>query len=78
MFYERRIVDINDGLPKWTGLSGQSDLIADSPADAVKKRKREIEEEKAEEKKEKNRDGDGHDDDVKRTKMELRSGPVGE
>ncbi len=45
MFYERRVVDIADGLPKWSGMQGQSDLIADSPAEAVKKRKREIEEE---------------------------------
>jgi len=46
MFYEQRVVDIPDGLPKWSGMSGKSDLIADSPAEDVKKRKREIEEEK--------------------------------
>jgi len=45
MFYGKRLVDIKDGLPKWTGLSGQSELIEDSPAEAVRKRKREIEEE---------------------------------
>ncbi|PMD37603.1 hypothetical protein L207DRAFT_545837 [Hyaloscypha variabilis F] len=45
MFYEQRVVDIPDGLPKWSGMSGKSDLIADSPAEDVKKRKREIEDE---------------------------------
>lgn len=34
-------------------MSGKSDLIADSPAEDVKKRKREVEEEKEEEKKKK-------------------------
>jgi hypothetical protein len=46
MFYGKRLLDIKDGLPKWTGLSGQSELIEDSPAEDVRKRKREIEEEK--------------------------------
>jgi hypothetical protein len=50
MFYEQRVVDIPDGLPKWSGMSGKSDLIADSPAEDVKKRKREIEEEENDEK----------------------------
>jgi hypothetical protein len=45
MFYEQRLVDIPDGLPKWSGMSGKSDLIEDSPSEAVKKRKREVEEE---------------------------------
>ncbi|PVH74287.1 hypothetical protein DL98DRAFT_594208 [Cadophora sp. DSE1049] len=49
MFYENRVVDINDGLPKWSGMQGKSDLIADSPVEAVKKRKREVEEEEREE-----------------------------
>jgi len=40
MFYPRRVLDINDGKPKWTGINDDSELIADSPADAVKKRKR--------------------------------------
>ena len=46
MFYEQRVVDISDGLPKWSGMAKTSELIADSPSEAVKKRKREIEEEK--------------------------------
>jgi len=46
MFYKDRLVDIKDGLPKWAGMSGKSELIEDSPPEAVRKRKREIEEEK--------------------------------
>lgn len=49
MFYEERVVDVADGLPKWSGMSDKSDLIADSPAEDVKKRKREIEQEEKEE-----------------------------
>lgn len=50
MFYGKRLVDFPDGLPKWTGLSGDSDLIEDSPPEAIKKRKREKEEKEKEEK----------------------------
>jgi hypothetical protein len=53
MFYEKRVVDIPDGLPKWSGMQGESDLIEDSPAEDVKKRKREIEEEEKDEREEK-------------------------
>ena len=49
MFYEQRVVDIKDGLPKWSGMQGKSDLIEDSPVEEVKKRKREVEEEEREE-----------------------------
>ena len=45
MFYGQRVMDIPDGLPKWSGLSKSSELIEDSPPELVKKRKREIEEE---------------------------------
>lgn len=45
MFYEKRVLDVRDGLPKWSGLSGKSELIEDSPEEEVRKRKREIEEE---------------------------------
>lgn len=42
-------MDIPDGLPKWTGLDKQSELIEDSPPELVKdferKRKRKVEEE---------------------------------
>ena len=49
IFYEKRVVDIPVGLPKWSGMQGKSDLIEDSPAEDVKKRKREIEEEEKDE-----------------------------
>jgi hypothetical protein len=49
IFYEKRVGDIPDGLPKWSGMQGKSDLIEDSPAEDVKKRKREIEEEEKDE-----------------------------
>jgi hypothetical protein len=48
MFYGKRLLDIPDGLPKWSGMSGKSGLIEDSPPEEVKKRKREIEEAKEE------------------------------
>ena len=50
MFYPRRVLDINDGKPKWTGINNTSELIADSPAETVKKRKREKNEEDEEDK----------------------------
>lgn len=50
MFYSQRLVDLPDGLPKWTGLNDKSDLIEDSPPEAIQKRKREKEEEEKEEK----------------------------
>ena len=49
MFYEKRVIDILDRLPKWSGMQGKSDLIEDSPAEDVKKRKKEIEEEEKDE-----------------------------
>ena len=61
MFYDNRVVDINDVLPKWSGMQGKSDLIADSPAEDVKKRKRELEEEEREERA-KRRGGDEDED----------------
>lgn len=50
MFYSKRLVDIPDGLPKWSEMQNKSDLIEDSPPEAIKKRKREIEEEEIGEK----------------------------
>jgi hypothetical protein len=58
MFYGQRVVDITDGLPKWTGMNGKSDLIEDSPPEEIKKRKREIE-------KEENGNGEPHGKSVK-------------
>ena len=60
-------MDIPDGLPKWSGMEKTSELIADSPSEAVRKRKREIEEKEKEGEedgegggeKNKNRAGDG-------------------
>jgi len=47
MFYGQRVMDIPDGLPKWTGLNDLSDLIEDSPPDKIREieRKREAERE---------------------------------
>jgi len=47
MFYGQRVMDIPDGLPKWTGINGESDLIEDSPPEQVREleRKREAERE---------------------------------
>ncbi|KAL8680269.1 MAG: hypothetical protein Q9224_002172 [Gallowayella concinna] len=55
MFYPRRVLDINDGKPKWSGINDSSDLIADSPQEAVNelKRKRKEEQEKENEQGEK-------------------------
>ena len=41
-------MDIPDGLPKWTGLSGESELIEDSPPDMVREIQRKREKERAE------------------------------
>lgn len=59
MFYDRRVIDINDGLPKWSEMQNKSDLIADSPPEAIKKRKREIEDEKEKNGNEENGDREG-------------------
>ena len=47
MFYTERVMDIPDGLPKWTGINQESDLIEDSPPEMIqemeRKRKRNVE-----------------------------------
>ena len=48
MFYGQRCIDIPDGLPKWTGLNNESDLIEDSPPEQVKEHARQREEERKE------------------------------
>ena len=48
MFYPRRVLDINDGKPKWSGINDKSELIADTPEE-TKKRKRESDEKEAKE-----------------------------
>lgn len=40
-------MDIPDGLPKWSGLNDESDLIEDSPPEQVRERERKREEERA-------------------------------
>lgn len=37
-------MDIPDGLPKWSGLSNESDLIEDSPPEMVRENERKREE----------------------------------
>ncbi|KAH6665651.1 Mss4-like protein [Halenospora varia] len=51
MFYSKRLLDIPDGLPKWSGMQNDSELIEDTPPEAHKKRKRDLEEKEEEEKK---------------------------
>jgi hypothetical protein len=46
MFYGQRCIDIPDGLPKWTGLNKESELIEDSPPDQIKEHARQREEER--------------------------------
>jgi len=48
MFYGQRVMDIPDGLPKWTGINNDSELMEDSPPELVREmeRKREQEREK--------------------------------
>ncbi|KAF2816558.1 uncharacterized protein BDZ99DRAFT_377126 [Mytilinidion resinicola] len=48
MFYGQRVMDIPDGLPKWTGINNESDLIEDSPPEKVKELERRREEEREE------------------------------
>ncbi|KAK5126538.1 hypothetical protein LTR08_004666 [Meristemomyces frigidus] len=48
MFYGQRVMDIPDGLPKWSGISGESDLIEDSPPEQVREHERKREEERKE------------------------------
>jgi hypothetical protein len=40
MFYSQRVMDIPDGLPKWSGMAEESDLIEDSPPEMVRERER--------------------------------------
>lgn len=51
MFYPRRILDINDGKPKWSGINNQSELIADTPEEHKKRKREEAEEKENKEKK---------------------------
>jgi hypothetical protein len=46
MFYDYRVVDIPDNLPKWAGMSGSSELMGDSPVEMIEKQNRQKEERK--------------------------------
>lgn len=60
MFYGQRVMDIPDGLPKWTGLNDESDLIEDSPPELVKDRERAREkEQRKRQKREEDEEKDG-------------------
>ena len=52
MFYTRRVLDIPDGKPKWTGVNEgpESELIEDSPPELIEKRKRDMEKQESEKK----------------------------
>ena len=53
MFYPRRVVDVPDGKPKWTGINQSSELMDDVPGEPKKRKRREVAKDKE--------DGD-HDD----------------
>jgi len=59
MFYGERVMDIPDGLPKWTGLDKSSDLIEDSPPEVVKEYERKREEERERKRRKTEDDGKG-------------------
>jgi len=46
MFYDQRVMDVPDGLPKWTGLNDTSELIEDSPPEMVRELERKREKER--------------------------------
>jgi hypothetical protein len=48
MFYSQRVMDVPDGLPKWSKIDNDSDLIEDSPPDFVRDFERKREEKRAE------------------------------
>lgn len=50
MFHGQRLLNIPDGKPKWTGISGESDLEWDSPKEAIEKREKQKNEEAEKEK----------------------------
>jgi len=58
MFYRERVINVPDGLPKWSGMKDESELVEDSPEDAVK----EYERKKLKEKEERQKEKDGESD----------------
>jgi hypothetical protein len=69
MFYEKRVVDLLDGLPKWSGMSKKSELIADSPPEMITKRKREIEAEEEGDRESKKHDKGENNENSKSAKI---------
>ena len=64
MFYPRRVVDVNDGVPKWTGINDKSELMdVDQPSVDEKRKRRRIEEKEEKEGKDKEDKKDGKDDE---------------
>jgi hypothetical protein len=59
MFYGQRVMDIPDGLPKWTGIDNVSELIEDSPPELVREIERKRENERNEKKRKAEEDGQG-------------------
>ncbi|RDI84461.1 hypothetical protein Vi05172_g5728 [Venturia inaequalis] len=57
MFYKERVIDVPDGLPKWSGMKDKSDLIEDSPEEDVKEYERKV----SKEKKERQEKGEGEE-----------------
>lgn len=48
MFYKDRVVNVPDGLPKWSGMMDESELIEDTPENDVKEYERKQLKEKVE------------------------------
>lgn len=44
MFYPRRVVDVPDGKPKWTGINESSELMEEGKSDLPHPKKRRTEE----------------------------------
>jgi hypothetical protein len=61
MFYGQRVMDIPDGLPKWTGLdkADDSELIEDSPPELVREYERKREDTRNEKKRKVEEEGGG-------------------
>jgi hypothetical protein len=68
IFYSQRVVDIPDGLPKWSEANDKSDLIEDSPAKAIKDYKKKQDEDKEKEEKE------ADDEDISEDETEEQEG----
>lgn len=63
MFYGQRLLDIPDGKPKWTGISGESDLGWDTSKEDIEKHEKQAEKEK------KQNEEDEHRDKKKKTNL---------